>query len=106
MTDHPWNRPSGTLAKRVCLASSCGIERHVCGNGHCLKKLSEQHHQLAEINGRFVWPHGLRNTRKKTRLWESHTSRWEGSDLCRVEMGDNGSIKQRKETPNIGSAEY
>ena len=29
------------------------MEGHVCGNGHCLKTLSEQHCQLAKLYGRL-----------------------------------------------------
>ena len=34
------------MKKGTCLASSCGMEGHVYGTGHCLNKLSEQHCQL------------------------------------------------------------
>ena len=37
----------------TCLASSCGIEGHVCGTGNCLNTLSEQHRQLAKLYGRL-----------------------------------------------------
>ena len=38
--------PSIWLKHGACLASSCGMEGHVCGTGHWLKMLSEQHSQL------------------------------------------------------------
>ena len=47
------NSPSDCMKEGTCLASSCGIERHVCGNSHCLKKLNEQHRQLAKLYGRL-----------------------------------------------------
>ena len=37
----------------TCLASSCGMEGHVCGNGHCLNTLSEQHCQLSKLHERL-----------------------------------------------------
>ena len=37
---------SNWLRQGTCLDSSCGIEGHVCGTGHCLNMLSEQHCQL------------------------------------------------------------
>ena len=41
------------LRQGSCLASSCGMHGHVCGTGHCLNTLSEQHRQLAQLYGRF-----------------------------------------------------
>ena len=29
------------------------MEEHICGNGYCLKTMSEQHCQLAKLNGRL-----------------------------------------------------
>ena len=40
--------PSNWLKQDTCIATSCGMEGHVCGTGHCLNTLSEQHRQLAE----------------------------------------------------------
>ena len=34
--------PSIWLKQGACLASSCGMEGHVCGTGHCLNTLKEQ----------------------------------------------------------------
>ena len=34
------NFPSDWMKEGACLASSCGMEGHLCGNGHCLKTLS------------------------------------------------------------------
>ena len=48
------NSPSDWVNEGTCLASSCGMEGHVCGNGHCLKTLSEQHRQLAKLYGRLT----------------------------------------------------
>ena len=45
--------PSNWLKQGACLASSCGMEGHVCGRGHCLNTLSEQHSQLAKLYGRL-----------------------------------------------------
>ena len=47
------NSPSDWMKESACLASSCGNEGHVCGNGHCLKTLGEQHRQLAKLYGRL-----------------------------------------------------
>ena len=35
------------------LAASCGLVGHVCGVGHCLETLAEQHCQLAKLYGRL-----------------------------------------------------
>ena len=40
----------------ACLASSCGMEGHVCGRDYCLNMLSEQHSQLAKLYGRLSMP--------------------------------------------------
>ena len=45
--------PCDWLMQGTCLASSCGMEGHVCGTGHCLNTLSEQHRQLAKLYGRL-----------------------------------------------------
>ena len=47
------NTPNDWMKEGTYLASSCGVEGHVCGNGHCLKTLSEQHRQLAKLYGRL-----------------------------------------------------
>ena len=41
--------PSNWLKQGACLASNCGMEGHVCGTGHCVNTLSEQHSQLAKL---------------------------------------------------------
>ena len=46
-----WNSPSDWKKEGTCLASSWGMEGHVCGNGHCLKLLNEHHRQLAKWFG-------------------------------------------------------
>ena len=43
------NSPSNCMKRGTCLASSCGMEGHMCGNGHCLKTMSEPHRQLAKL---------------------------------------------------------
>ena len=48
------NSPSDWMKEGTCLASSCGMEGHVCGNGHCLKTLGEQHRQVAKLYGRLI----------------------------------------------------
>ena len=45
--------PRDWLMQGTCLASNCGMEGHVCGAGHCLNTLSEQHRQLAILYGRL-----------------------------------------------------
>ena len=45
--------PSDWMKEGTCLACSCGIEGNVCGTGHWLKTLKEQHHQLAIFHGRW-----------------------------------------------------
>ena len=45
--------PNSWLKQGACLASSCGMEGHMCGTGHCLNTLSEQHRQLAQLYGRL-----------------------------------------------------
>ena len=47
------NSPSDWMDEGTCLASSCGMEGHVCGKGHCVKTLNEQHRQLAKLYGRL-----------------------------------------------------
>ena len=47
------NSCSDWMKKGTCLVSRCGMEGHVCGNGHCLKTLNEQHRQLAKMYGRL-----------------------------------------------------
>ena len=47
------NSPSDWMKEGTCLSSNCGMEGHVCGNGHFLKTLSEQHRQLAKLYGRL-----------------------------------------------------
>ena len=42
---------SDWLRQGTCVASSCGMEGHVCGTGHCLNTLSEQHRQLVHCMG-------------------------------------------------------
>ena len=44
---------SDWLRQGACLASSCRLDGHVCGMGHCLNTLSEQHRQLAQTYGRL-----------------------------------------------------
>ena len=44
---------SNWLRQSTSLASSCGMEGHVCGTGPCLNTLSEQHCQLAQLYGRL-----------------------------------------------------
>ena len=41
------------MKEGACQTSSCGMEGHVYGNGHCLKVLKEQHCQLAKLYGRL-----------------------------------------------------
>ena len=48
--------PSDWMKQGTCLAFSCGMKGHVCGTGPCLKTLSEQHSQLAELYGRLNTP--------------------------------------------------
>ena len=48
------NSPIDWVKEGACLASSCEMEGHACGNGHCLKTLSEQHCQLAKLYGRLI----------------------------------------------------
>ena len=43
------NFPNDWMKEGACLAFSCGMEGHVCGNGPGLKTLSEQHSQLAKL---------------------------------------------------------
>ena len=45
--------PSNWLKQGACLASSCGMEGHVCGTGHCLNTVSEKYRQLAKLYGRL-----------------------------------------------------
>ena len=45
--------PSNWLKQGALLASSCAMEGHVCGTGHCLNTLREQHSQLAKLHGRL-----------------------------------------------------
>ena len=45
--------PSNWLKQGARLASSCGMEGHVCGTGHCLNTLSERHSQLAKLYGKL-----------------------------------------------------
>ena len=47
------NSLSDWMKEGICLASRCRMEGHVCENGHCLKKLSEQHRQIAKLYGRL-----------------------------------------------------
>ena len=47
---------SDCLKQGACLASSCGMEGDVCATGHCLKTLSEQDRQLAQLYGRLSIP--------------------------------------------------
>ena len=47
------NSQSDWMKKHTCIASSCGMEGHVRGTGHCLNTLSEQHCQLAKLYGRL-----------------------------------------------------
>ena len=47
------NSPNDWMKEGTCLASSCGMEGHVCENGHRSKTLSEQHRQLAQLHGRL-----------------------------------------------------
>ena len=47
------NSPNDWMKEGSCLASSCGMEGHVCENGHRLKTLREQHRQLAQLHGRL-----------------------------------------------------
>ena len=37
----------------TCLAVSCGLVGHVCGVGHCLEFLAEQHCQLPKLYGKL-----------------------------------------------------
>ena len=53
-----------------------------------------------------IWPQGLRDARKRTRLLAFTDVTLGGSDHCEIELGDNRSFKQRNETSNIGSAAY
>ena len=43
--------PSDWMKEGTCLTFICGMEGHVCGNGPCLKTLSEQHRQIAMLYG-------------------------------------------------------
>ena len=47
------NSPSYWMKEGTCLASSCRMEGHLCGNGHSLKTLNEHHRQLAKLYGRL-----------------------------------------------------
>ena len=47
------NSPSDWMKEGTWLGSSCGLEGHVCGNGHCLKTLSEKQRQLSKLYGRL-----------------------------------------------------
>ena len=47
------NTLSDWLRQGTCLACSSGMDGHVCGSGHCLNTLSEQHRQLAQLYGRL-----------------------------------------------------
>ena len=47
------NPSSYWLRQGICLAYSSGMDGHVCGSGHCLNTLSEEHRQLAQLFGRL-----------------------------------------------------
>ena len=47
------NSPIDWMKEGTCLASSCGMDGHVFGNGHSLKTLIEQYRQLAKLYGRL-----------------------------------------------------
>ena len=40
------------MRQGTCLAHSCGKDGHVCISGHCLKMLSDQYRQLAQLYDR------------------------------------------------------
>ena len=47
------NTSGDWLRQSTCLAYSIGMDGHVCGSGHCLNTLREQHRQLAQLYGRL-----------------------------------------------------
>ena len=47
------NLASDWMKTSTCLATSCGLEGHVCGTGHCLETLTEQRCNLAKLFGRL-----------------------------------------------------
>ena len=91
--------PSNWLKQGACLASSCGMEGHVCGTGHCLNTPSEQLSQLAKLSGRlsmsdksemelFAGCHGVTEINLITALgFCSMTSSIESFERVECEMG-------------------